>query len=821
MRKRIIFISILTIGLIVYVGVGNLDVLTKGDDLTVNETNGKNTIEFNDAQWITDGRKLPESDSLFYLDNPAPIFRKEFEASGEIKKADLYITSAGYYKATINGEPIGENILDPAWTDYSKRIYYSGYDITQQLKQGNNCLGVTLGNSFYNPLPLRKWGRRNLRSDLTVGKPTFIAKLLVQYQDGKTENIVTDSTWRYTYGPILKNSVYLGTAYDARQEIKGWSRPGFVDTLWSTAAIGNSPGGKLQSAFFPPVQITEKITPVAVTSHEKRTYIVDMGVNFTGTYAIKLSGKIGDTITFRFGERIYDDGSLNPMTTVVGQIKKKGVGGPGAPEIAWQTDSYVIGSADATWHQPEFTYHTYRYMEIKGLKKQPKIADIQGLAFNTNVKDVGNFTSSSNLLNAIQKAAERTFLSNLISVQSDCPAREKFGYGGDLNAINESYMVNYDMQSFYRKTIYDWVDAINDSTFVDTAPYAGVKYCGISWESAFLITQYYLYLYYNDTNIIKELYALDNKWMEKVARIHPEGIVNKGLSDHGSLAPVPVQLTGTAHYLQCAEIMKTFSTVMENKENEAKYSNLAKKLRGLIKNDFWDTPISEKINRQTLFSTLLYHEIVPPREMQAAKDSLLKAVKNGPSGHFNTGIFGTKYVLETISKNSSPKAVYDIVNSTTYPGWGYMIDQGATTIWETWEESDNVFSNCHPMLASVSEWFYRWLGGIRPNPEHPGFKKFILSPHTPEDLDYVNSKYNSPYGTIISNWKRESLGSYKYDVTIPEGSIAQIRLPLNPSQEIKVFKKNIELKPENIKGLKTGRFDLEDGAYTILVSPKL
>ncbi|HSH20887.1 MAG TPA: family 78 glycoside hydrolase catalytic domain, partial [Draconibacterium sp.] len=628
------------------------------------------------AQWITDGRELPLSDSLFYLDQPAPIFRKEFKPESTIEKATLFITAAGYYKATLNEAPVGKNVLDPAWTDFSKRIYYTEYDVTSLVNEGKNCLGVILGNGFYNPLPLRKWGRRNLRNDLTVGKPTFIAKLQINYKNGKTEEIVSDTTWKYNYGPIIKNDVYLGVAYDARKEIQGWKTPGFDETSWNFAQTGENPGGQLQKSFFPPVQVTKEITPVEISSPESGVFIVDMGINFTGTYKIKLSGKKGDTINFRFGERIYQDGKLNPMTTVAGQIKRKGVGGPGAPDIAWQTDSYIMGDDANQWFTPEFTYHTYRYMEITGLDEKPQISDVKGLFFHTNVSNTNSFSCSSELLNSIQKASERTFLANLISVQSDCPAREKFGYGGDLNATSESFIYNFDMQSFYRKTIYDWVDAMKDSVFVDTAPFTGIEYCGISWESAFLITQYYLYLYYKDTEIIQELYELDKKWMDKVAQIHPEGIVDEGLSDHESMKPVPVQLTGTSHYLQCARIMQTFATVMGDEANKQKYGELAEKLKSLIKAEFWDKPVTGNINRQTLFSTLLYHGIVSDEELDAAKDSLVKAVQNGPSGHFNTGIFGTKYVLEALSEFGSPNIVFDIVNSTSYPGWGFMIANG-------------------------------------------------------------------------------------------------------------------------------------------------
>jgi alpha-L-rhamnosidase len=739
---------------------------------STNQENVNEQLNLDNATWISDKKEIPSYDSLFYQDHPAPVFRKEFLNEGDIEKATLLITAAGYFKASINGNRIGNDFLSPAWTDFSKRVYYSEYDITSKIKTGDNCLGVTMGNGFYNPLPLKMWGRRNMRDVLPVGNPTFIAKILIKYKNGKTKEIITDKSWKYKYGPTIRNNIYLGEVFDGNREIKGWDLAGINETSWKLVKIDQGPGGALQKAFFPPIQITKKITPVEIQTPTNGVYIVDMGVNFTGTYSIKLSGNKGDTVVFRFGERIYDDGTLNPMTTVCGQIKKAGQGGPGAPVIAWQTDSYIFGDNTEFWYTPEFTFHTYRYMEISGLEKQPQISDIEGLALNSNVEKNSNFSCSSELLNSIQEATERTFLSNMVSVQSDCAAREKFGYGGDLNATSESFIYNFDMQEFYRKTIYDWVDAMNDSCFVDTAPYVGIKYCGISWESAFLTTQYYLYLYYNDLEIVKELYELDKKWMEKVARLHPEFIVSKGLSDHESLKPVPVELTGTCHYLQSAQIMKKFAELMKDEQSVIKYENLATELKSKIKEMFWDKPVVGDINRQTLFSTLLYHNIIPENEIGAATDSLLNALKQAPAEHFITGIFGTKYILEALSKSGQAEAVFNVVNSTLYPGWGHMIDRGATTIWETWKESDNTYSNCHPMFGTVTEWFYRWLGGIQPNPEFPGFKQFYLMPFIPDDLDHVNSSYQSPYGEIISSWVKVESNQINFKIQVPAGSSA-------------------------------------------------
>jgi len=784
-----------------------------------NDSRKSPSNSFDNASWIGDGKELPEFDSMFYEDDPSPLFRKEFLSEKELESATLLITAAGYYKASLNGIRIGNHLLDPAWTNYSKRIYYSEYDVTSSIQNGANCIGVSLGNGFYNPLPMRMWGGRNIREEMPVGRPVFIAKLILRNKGGESLEIVTDDTWKFAHGPIIKNSVYLGEVYDARQEIPGWNIAGFDASLWKDASINNGPGGELQKSFFPPIQVTDEKTPVGISSPREGIYVVDMGVNFTGDYKIKLQGNKGDTITFRFGERIYDEGELNPMTTVCGQIKRKGVGGPGAPDIAWQTDTYIIGDETPAWYNPEFTFHTYRYMEIEGLENRPELSDIQGIAFNTNVDKANSFTSSSKLINSIQDAADRTFLSNLISVQSDCPAREKFGYGGDLNATSETFIYNYNMQSFYRKTIYDWLDAMNDSVFVDTAPFVGIRYCGISWESAFLTTQYYLYLYYNDTEIIEELYEMDNQWMDKVARIHPEGIVDKGLADHEALERVPVELTGSCHYMQCASIMAEFSRVMGDKAREKEYMGLADELRLKIADMFWDKPVKGKINRQTLFASLLYHDVVPEDEKEAARDSLLMALKNGPSGHFSTGIYGTKYILEALSAQGLSNTVYDVVSSKSFPGWGFMIDNGATTIWETWKESDNTFSNCHPMFGTVSEWFYRWLGGIRPDPAYPGFSRFHLSPNIPDGLDDLTCKYNSPHGEILSSWEKKGIDQIIFDFSVPEKSIAMVKLPSEKLTNLTITEVGSGKKTTaDQAAISSGAFELKPGAYHLLAT---
>ncbi len=772
--------------------------------------------ELKKALWITDDREWPTDDAEMYGDLPAPLFRRKFIVKEKVKSATLFITAGGYYTSYINSERIGKHILDPAWTNHNKRIYYTEYDLSDNLKTGKNIIAVTLGNGFYNPLPMKMFGKYNLRKELNARKPEFIARLEILYENGKTEEIITDHNWKFSYGPVRKNNVYLGEVYDGSKEPEGWTTVDYDDAKWAESVESIGPGANLQKAFFPAVQITATISPVSV-KQAPSGYVVDMGVNYTGLYKIRLKGSKGDTISFRFGERIYENGELNPMTSVCGQIKRKGMAGDGAPDIAWQTDMYIFGEKSEVWYSPSFTFHIFRYIEIAGLKYKPELNDIEGFAFNTNVETSGTFLCSDNLLNKIQDATRRTFTDNLISVQSDCPGREKFGYGGDLNATSESFIYNYDMQAFYRKSVYDWVDAMNDTTFIDTAPFVGIVYCGVSWESAFLITQNKLLLYYNDTSLIRELYDLDLQWMEKVARLHPEGIVRSGLADHEALQKVPVELIGTTHYLDCARIMTHFASIMGDSENEERFRMLAIRLKNMMLKMYWNESIPDTINKQTLFATLLYYDIIPADEKDAAVDSLMKAVKKGPSGHFTTGIFGTKYILEALSEAGRIDDVYKIVSSTDYPGWGHMIDRGATTIWETWKESDNVYSNCHPMFGTVTEWYFRWLGGIQPSPENPGFEKFSLSPKTPDGLKSVKCSYNSPYGKIVSDWENKGKDNHEYYFEVPVGTEATAIIQVGDRQKLTISETSGSgYKPDPGN---SDKLILKPGKYLVRVEP--
>jgi alpha-L-rhamnosidase len=760
------------------------------------------------ADWISGTGTLPETDSLFYADDPAPLLRTSFKSEKKINKAELWITAAGYYETWINGKRVGDRQIDPAWTDFSKRIYASGTDVTTLVQKGENVWGIMLGNGFYNPLPLRMWGGRNLRNDMKVGKPCAKAVLRITFGDGTSKTIVTSGRWQSKPGPVIRNSVYLGEYYDAGKETAGWNSSSAAGDGWSPVEVVAGPGGAVEPAFFPPVSISAWVDPISVMPAGDSRQLVDFGQNMTGTIRLRIDASKGDTIRIRYGELLYPDGKLNPMTAVCGQIKRKGVGGPGAPAIAEQLDMYVAKGAGEEWFQPRFTFHGFRYAEVSGLRKPLQKQDIQAGRMHTAVQEACSVTSSSEYLNKLNDACRWTFLSNLQSVQSDCPAREKFGYGGDINATADAYIYNYDMQSIYRKMIFDWADAMKPTGFVDTAPFVGIEYCGISWESAFLFLQDALWIHYADSALIREMYATDCAWMDKVSRLHPKLVVDNGLSDHESLAKVPVELTGTCHYFQAARTMARFAAINNDEPGVKKYSLLAESIRERIIDLFWDTPQIEVPNRQTLLASLIWSEVLRGSDRAKAVDLLLAEMQKSDY-HVTTGIFGTKYLLDALSSTGHADVAFRVVNQSGFPGWRHMIESGATTIWETWKESDNTFSQNHPMFGSVSEWYLKWLGGIRPDENNPAVNRIILNPQPVAGLDSMSVQRTFPSGLVSSQWRRQDT-SVLYEFTIPVGMDVRW-IPPAGTRDIKV-----RVSPEDwdpVRSRDQSVFTLRDGHY--------
>ena len=739
------------------------------------------------ALWLNDGKANPVKTEDFYLDDPAPLFRKEFNLPKKVARARLYISGLGYYQASLNGSVTGDQVLDPGWTGYSKRVLYSTLDVTAQLREGDNCLGVTLGNGWYNPLPLKFWAYLNLREHLTTGRPRFIARLEVEFMDGTRQAIVSDSSWKVGEGPIRLNNIYLGEKYDARLEVPGWDGAGFLDSSWRQPSVANEPLGVLQAQAQPPIRVTRTLKPVKLTEPAPGVYLFDMGQNFSGWVKLQVTAPAGTNIVMRYGELVNKDGSLNPLTSVAGQIKgtrktpagiEESVGGPGSPAVAWQSDTYIAKGRGVESYTPRFTFHAFRYVEVTGLVTKPALEMLTGLRLNTDVERTGAFSCSSEPFNRIQEMCDWTFLSNIFSVQSDCPHRERFGYGGDLAVTSEAFMMNYGMADFYAKTVRDWGDSARpDGTMTDTAPAIGVEYCGLAWGMAHPLVQRQLYQYYGERRLLAEQYETSKRWLELQIAKNPDFIVAEGLSDHESLVPTPAPVLVTPLFAASAKTVSELATILGHPAEAEKYRLLAANIQKAYLAKFLDS-VSGQVGpgSQASQAFALYLNLVPADQRQAVLKFFLTELRRAPEPHLTTGIFGTKFVLEVLSREHQSDLASAIVSQKSSPGWGQMLEQGATTLWEHWQGSDNTYSQNHPMFGSVSQWFYQWLGGIQPAADAVGFDQIIICPQLPAGLDWVRCHHDSVRGRIVSNWRRDG-GRLTMEVTIPGNTRATIHVP--------------------------------------------
>ncbi len=743
------------------------------------------------ARWISDPNPLPSADEDFYKENPAPLIRKDIVIEKEIASARLYISGLGYYEARFNGSKIGDAMLGPGWTQYGKQVLYSTYDVTRQLQKGTNALGIMLGNGWYNPLPLNIFGF-NLRKTLTIGKPCVKAQLRIVFNDGSTKIFATDSTWEAGDGPILKNNVYLGEMYDARKEQKNWDMPGFSDSRWKQCITIPGPSGKLSAQIQPPIRVTRLLHAKKIYELKPGIFIIDFGQNFAGTIKLKVAGPAGTAVTMRCGEDVHPDGSLNYFTNLVAQLKEiwNADPGKGAPRPPVSTITYILKGNGEEVYSPRFTFHSFRYVELRGFPGRPDSTSVVGLRMNADLEQNGSFECSNEMFNKVQEMVQWTFLSNVFSVQSDCPGREKFGYGGDVVTTAEAFCYNYDMSNFYRKVVQDFAnDARPNGGMTEIAPSTGIAVEGMGdgtgppgWQLAFPFGLKVLYDYYGDLQSVEKYYDVLKKQVEFMHSVTPDNIVERDISDHESLDPKPVSLSATAFYYHHVKILAEFAHLLKRSPDAKNYNTLA----GEIKNAFvkkFLRPGTGVFDSGTQSAQLipLYYELVPDTEKNAAMNHLLLEIYSKHQGHLSTGIFGTKFLFDVFRQENRNDVSYSVVNQRGFPGYANMLAHGATTLYEGWKYPDTVNSQNHPMFGSVSEWFYKSILGI--NAAAPGFTRFEIKPQPAGDLTWAKGYYDAVVGRIVSDWKIEGT-RFIFHVIVPANTTATIDVPSLPNKQI-------------------------------------
>ncbi len=701
------------------------------------------------------------------LSVPASVFRKGFKLKKAIKSARLYVSALGSYKMYINGDKVGRYVLTPEFTNYQSRITYQVYNITEMLEKGNNVVGSLLGDGWYGS-PLG-W---NGEYDIFGNTPNMLlAEVYIEYNDGTTEKILTDDSWKASRSPILKSEVYSGEFYDARLELDGWNTKGFNDKEWDVARIMGNNYKVLSPQVTTPVMVTQVVKPVKIHKSGEQKWIVDMGQNLVGWVRLKVQGEAGTVIKMRFAEILGSEDSL-----YVDNLRN-----------ATTTDCYVLNGKGEEVFTPNFTFHGFRYVEVTGYPGELGNDAIVAEVISSVENPTGYIHTSDSLVNKMYSLGIWGQRSNFISVPTDCPQRdERLGYTGDGQVFWRTGTYNFDIAAFTHKWMRDIKDEQTpDGSFPNTAPTvpkSNRKNGAPGWEDAGVIVPWSSWMQYGDKGIIEENWSIMVRYMEFLEK-RSQGYIRPGyfLGDHlATDFSTPSTLISTGLWALTADMMSQMATAIGKTVEAEKYVQLKKKIQVAFQKEFISTEGKIGSGSQASYAIALHAGLVPDSLLKVVTDNFVKAIEDR-DWHVSTGFIGTPYLLFALSENGRDDIAYRLLLNETYPSWGYMVKSGATTWWERWnsdsgDPSMNSFN--HYAFGSVLEWVYRRMAGINTNPDSPGFKKIIISPIFDRSgkINHIKGEYLSVYGKIESEWTiNNNLATLK--VTVPANTTARIILP--------------------------------------------
>jgi Alpha-L-rhamnosidase N-terminal domain./Bacterial alpha-L-rhamnosidase. len=670
----------------------------------------------------------------------------------------------------INGSRVGKFILTPEFTNYNSRITYQTYDVTALLNNGSNAVGSILGDGWYGS-PLG-W---NGEYDVFGTSPNeLMAEIHITYKDGTREKILTDGSWKAYRSPVLKSEIYSGEFYDARLEQTGWNKPGFDDKSWKSATTMAVHSDLLSSQVNQPVEVRQIVKPVSIEKAGNQRWIIDMGQNLVGWARLKVKGNAGTIIKLRYAERLATKDSLYTDNL----------------RGATATDCYVLNGKGEEVFTPHFTFHGFRYIEVTGypglLTKEVIVAEV----INSLENLTGYIQTSNPLLNKMYSLGIWGQRGNFISVPTDCPQRdERLGYTGDGQVFWRTGTYNFDIAAFTHK----WMRDVRDEqtvagSFTNTAPAvpkSNRKNGSPGWEDAGVIVPWCSWLQYGDKSIIHENWPAMVRYMDYVAGqsknfIRPGGYLGDWLAPDTN---TPNDLIGTALWAMTANMMSQMAVAI-GKENDARnYSVLKEKIKEAFQKEYIAADGKVGTGTQTCYVMALHAGLVPDSLKKQVADKLVKAIEDR-NWHLSTGFLGTPYLLFALSENDRADVAYRLLLNDTYPSWGYMIKNGATTWWERWDSDKgdpSMNSYNHYAFGSVVEWIYRSIAGINTDPKAPGFKKIIISPTFDKSgkITQTKGELTTVYGIITSEWKLTSANTVELRINIPANTTAELVLPTN------------------------------------------
>ena len=744
----------------------------------------RHTADWNGAQWIAGRAWMNPSQTQA---PPAPELRRAFVVHKTVAKARLDLSGLGYYELQFDGAKLDDRVLAPGWTSYDKRVLYNSYDVTDKLSAGAHVLGVTLGRGFFanaggvvgflGPGP---WSSQD---------PKLILRLRIDYTDGTSENIVTDNSWKTFDGPTIANFAYQGETYDGRQETPKWTTKGYDATSWTPATVVSGPPGKLTAEILDPIRILESITPTELTEIKPRIWRFTFPTVKAGWAQLRVKGPAGTKIILKYAERLNPDGTVN----------NHGDAGITLGDI--QTDTYILSGnlAGETW-QPRFSFKSFAYVQVEGFPGTPTLANLKMQVLHTDLASNGTFECSSHILNDIQKMVLRTTLSNFQSLPSDTPMYEKRGWLGDAQAMTPTAIQNFDLDRFYQSRIQGIADdqSANGSVPVLTPKmYAQPdEYQDNGWSSAFITIPWQLYINYGNTKILVDYYADMARYVNFASSQTVNGILRGSYGDWLPPTGRPdadVKLVETAFLYHDAAQLAQIAKIAGHDSDVSHWNDLAYSTLRKFNETFFNREkgvyfnIDEKEYRQTANAIPLAFGMVPDDMKTRVADNLVADVVTR-GNHLNTGILGTKELLQVLSNTGHAETALAVATQTTEPSWGYMLEktQGRTGLWEVWDYN-KIRSLDHMMYGTIGDWFYENLAGIAPRT--PGYGEISIHPDYPAGLDWVKAKRTVAAGEVVSSWKRVG-DRYTLNVSVPVNSTAEISIPVMRGQEVKESGKN-------------------------------
>ncbi len=701
----------------------------------------------------------------------APLLRRAFEVRKPVAQALLFVSGLGHYEAYLNGAKVGDRFLAPGWTDYRKTVFYNAYDVTAELRAGPNAIAAIVGHGFHHVAPERYY-----KLAIAYGWPKLLAALRIEYADGSRETIATGPAWKAAPSPITFTSIYGGEDFDARLEPEGWAAADFDDTGWGRAAAATPPAGRLRIETDHPLRVMETLPPRSVRPTGPGVFLYDFGQNASGIVRLTVRGESGRTVTLTPAELLTADGRPN----------QKASGEP----YRW---TYTLrGGGEEAW-TPRFTYYGFRYVQVEGAvpggadgpADLPRVLSIEMRHTRNSAPEVGRFATSFPLFERIDRLVRWAIRSNLASVLTDCPHREKLGWLEQTHLMGEAVHFDHDLFGLYRKQAADVIDAQTEDGLVpDIAPeyveFEGGFRDSPEWGSAGVILPWLVYRWYADRETLARAWPAMQRYVDYLGTRAEGHLLSHGLGDWYDLGPrfpgeaqlTPKAVTATAIYFHDLRVVTRAARVLGHPADAARYGALAERVRAAFNEAFFDaTAATWSTGSQTALAMPLVVGLAPDGEEKRVLESLVRRVEVDGRA-LTAGDVGFHYVVEALSRGGRGDLLFAMNARDDVPGYGFQLKKGATALTESWAALEEV-SNNHLMLGHLVRWFYSGLLGIDQAEGSVGYASLVLRPQVIEPLEWARGEYRSPRGRIASSWKKE-----------PERLLLAVEVPVNATAEV-------------------------------------